>query len=55
MRPKFRFFNSCYKFLLGIIFGGYAFDLEKATKIQLLLQKKENDFFEKPRGVLQKC
>ena len=35
--PKLRFFNFCYKFLLGIIFGCLSlkepFDHEKATKI----------------------
>ena len=53
-RPKFRFFNFCYKFPLGIIFGGYhffkhnlknIFDQEKATKIQFLSEKKENNLF----------
>ena len=54
-RPKFRFLNFCYKFLLGIIFGGLclknAFDLEKATKIYLLSEKKENNFF----GETKRC
>ena len=36
-RPKFKFFNFCYTFLLDIIFGELcskaAFNIEKARKI----------------------
>ena len=52
------FFHFCQKFLLGFTFRVLClkniFDQEKATKIQLLLEKKEF-FLKKPRSVLQKC
>ena len=59
-RPKFRFFSFCYKFQLGITFGGVAFKeclwpRKNNTNLAFVERERKYSFFEKLRGVLQKC
>ena len=48
-RPKFKFFNFCYKFLLDITFVGLClkntFDLEKQQKFSFCWKRKKKFFF----------